>query len=206
MDKSNHHIVCALFLTVILCACGSGTSSPSNHEASITAAGMTAVQITSLFVMSPTSTLSRAPQESPILSPTFTLSLNPTRPPIRNVPACYDSLFLEDVTIPDGTIMAPEENFVKTWKFKNTGTCGWTTSFAIGFSYGNLMNGNDTALPNSVDTGDSVDIAVDMTAPKTTGWYAGWWRLKNESGLYFGDFVYVSILVSNGQETSTPIS
>jgi len=61
-----------------------------------------------------------------------------------NVPLCYDSLFLVDVTIPDGTIMAPEEKFVKTWKFKNTGTCGWTTSFAIGFSYGTLMSGNDT--------------------------------------------------------------
>jgi hypothetical protein len=206
MDKSIRHIVCALFLTVILCACGPGTSSPSNQEASITAAVMTAIQTTSLYVTSSTSTLSPAPQESPILSPTFTLSPNPTRPLIGNIPVCYDSLFLVDVTIPDGTIMAPEEEFVKTWKFKNTGTCGWTTSFGIGFSHGNLMSGNDTALHNSVDTGDSVDIAVDMTAPKATGWYGGWWRLKNDSGLYFGDFVFVSILVSDGQETSTPIS
>lgn len=206
MDKSNHHIVCALFLTGVLCACGSGTLSPSDQEASITAKVMTAIQPTSLLVISPTSTLTPSPQESPILSPTSTLFPNPTRPANVNVPLCYDSLFIADVTIPDGTILAPEENFVKTWKVKNTGTCGWTTSFAIGFSYGNLMSGNDTTLPNSVDAGDSIDIAVDLTAPKATGWYGGWWRLKNESGLFFGDFVYVSILVSDGQETSTPIS
>jgi hypothetical protein len=205
MDKSNH-IVCVLFLTGVLCACSSGTLSPSGQEASTTAAGMTAIQTTSLFVISPTSTLTLASQESPIPTPTFTVFPNPTRPPIVNVPRCNDSLFLVDVTIPDGTILAPEENFVKTWRVKNTGTCGWTTSFALGFSYGNLMSGNDATLPNSVDAGDSIDISVDLTTPKATGWYGGWWRLRNESGLFFGDFVYVSILVSDGQETSTPSS
>jgi hypothetical protein len=198
MEKSNRHIVCALFLTGILCACGSGASSPSGQEASITAAVMTAVRTTSLFVPSPTPGLSPASQESPILSPTFQLPPNSTSALTRKAPLCNDSLFLVDVTIPDGTILRPEENFAKTWKVKNTGTCKWTISYAIGFAYGNAMRGTETKLPNSVDPGASVDIALNLTAPKATGWYGGWWRLKNGPGDYFGDFVYVSILVSDG--------
>ncbi len=204
MEKSNHHIVCALSLTGILCACGSGTSSPPVQEPSITPAVMTAVQITSLLDPSPTSELSPASQESPILSPTFELSPNPTSALTQKAILCNDSLFVEDVTIPDGTILAPEEDFVKTWKYKNTGACKWTTSYKIGFAYGNEMRAIETKLPNSVDPGASVDISLKMTAPKATGWYGGWWRLKSESGVYFGDFVYVSIRVSDGQETSTP--
>jgi hypothetical protein len=205
MEKSNHYIVGALFLTGILCACSSGTSSPSIQEASSTAAVATAVRTTSLFVPSPTSASSPASQESPILSPTSPLSSNPTNALTRKAPLCNDSSFLDDVTIPDGTILAPGENFVKTWKFKNTGTCTWTISYAIGFAYGNAMRGTATKLPNSVNPGASIDISLDMAAPNATGWYSGWWRLKTESGDFFGDFVYVSILVSDGRETSTPI-
>jgi hypothetical protein len=199
MEKSNHHIVYTLFLTGILCACGSGTSSPSDQEPSITAMVTTAVQTTSLFVPSPTFTLSPASQESPILSPTLELSPNPTDALTGKAPLCNDSLFLDDMTIPDGTILAPEENFVKTWRFKNFGACKWTTSYAIGFAFGDAMRGTETKLPNSVDPGAYVDIAVNMTAPKAAGWYGGWWRLKNGFGDYFGDFVYVSIQVSAGQ-------
>lgn len=204
MEYSKTHIVCSLFLTGILCACGSGASSPSDQKASITAAAMTAAQATPNSIPSPTAALIPISQESPIFSPTSQLTPNPTYALTRKTPRCNDSSFLSDVTIPDGTVFKPGVNFSKTWKFKNTGACGWTTAYKIVFSYGNAMSGTDTALPKSVASGGEVDVAVDLTSPKTNGWYGGWWRLNNGSGDYFGDFVYVSILVSDGQETSTP--
>jgi hypothetical protein len=224
MEESNRHIVCALFLTGILCACGSGASTASGQEASIASAATPTIQPTLDFLPSPISTTTTAvpitsedvpsstsepgpgPQESPVLSPTLDLTPNPTRLTTIKAPLCNDSLFVVDVTIPDGTIVAPGTDFVKTWRVRNTGTCGWTTSYAIGFAYGNAMNGIDTKLPKSVNSGGEVDLSVKMTAPQANGWYGGWWRLRNETGSYFGDFVYVSILVSNGQETSTPSS
>jgi hypothetical protein len=119
---------------------------------------------------------------------------------------CNDATFVDDVTIPDGTVMSPGKEFNKTWRFKNTGTCQWTTTYAIGFAYGDKMGGGDTKLPNSVNPGYSVDVSIEITAPMDNGWYGGWWRLKSDTGDYFGDFVFVSILVSDGRETSTPNS
>jgi hypothetical protein len=198
MEKNNRCIVCALFLMGILSACGSGASSPPDQGASPTAAATAAGQTPSPVVPSPTSESNPEPQESPV-SPAEELSPNPTQAFTGKIPLCNDSLFVDDVTIPDGTVLAPEEKFVKTWKFKNFGACQWTTSYAIGFAYGDAMSGTETKLPISVGPGATVDIPVTMIAPKTAGWYGGWWRLKDASGDYFGDFVYVSIQVSGGQ-------
>jgi hypothetical protein len=122
-----------------------------------------------------------------------------TAPPAGRAPGplCNDAVFVDDVTIPDMTVLAPGQHFRKIWEMRNTGTCKWTTSYAIGFSHGNSMGGHDTALPNEVGPGGTVDVYVDMTAPTVLDWYGGFWRLKTDTGNYFGDFVYVSIMVSN---------
>jgi hypothetical protein len=117
---------------------------------------------------------------------------------------CNNALFIDDVTIPDGTIMAPGKEFMKTWKIKNIGTCQWTTAYGIDFAYGNKLDGDATKLQKPVDPGNIVDISVAMTAPEDNGWYSGWWRLKSEAGNYFGDFVYVSIQITEGREVTTP--
>jgi hypothetical protein len=144
MEKNNRCIVCVLFLAGILCACGSGASSPPDQGASPTAAATAAGQTPSPVVPSPTSESNPEPQESPV-SPAEELSPNPTQAFTGKIPLCNDSLFVDDVTIPDGTVLAPEEKFVKTWKFKNFGACQWTTSYAIGFAYGDERNRNQAA-------------------------------------------------------------
>lgn len=111
---------------------------------------------------------------------------------------CNDAVYVVDVAIPDGTTLAPGEIFTKTWRLKNIGYCQWTTSYAIGYAYGVQMDGTDTKLPNTVDPGDKVDVSVVMIAPKDIGWYTGWWRLKTDTGVYFGEFIYVSIQVASG--------
>src|SRR6266545_1743703 len=40
--------------------------------------------------------------------------------------ACKDSaVLIEDVTVPDNTVMPRGEKFTKTWRFLNNGKCGW---------------------------------------------------------------------------------
>src|SRR5215216_4227854 len=40
--------------------------------------------------------------------------------------ACTDSaVMIEDVTIPDNTIMTAGAKFTKTWRFLNNGKCNW---------------------------------------------------------------------------------
>jgi hypothetical protein len=43
-----------------------------------------------------------------------------------------------------------------------------------------------------------------LTAPSTTGTFRGNWRMTNAAGTYFGDEVYVLIVVSGTASTSTP--
>jgi len=121
-------------------------------------------------------------------------------------PVCNNALYIDDVTIPDGTVVAPGKTFIKTWTIKNFGACRWSTSYALGFAYGSPLGGVETKLSVAVDPGQSVDVSVRLVAPADNGWYGGWWRMKSDTGVNFGDFIYVSIQVTEGRAvpTATP--
>ncbi len=100
---------------------------------------------------------------------------------------CDSAQFIADVTIPDGTSVAPNAGFVKTWRLKNNGTCTWTTSYAVVFTGGDPLGAPAVIpMPTSVAPGASVDITVNMTAPAASGHYRGNWKLRNASGGLFG--------------------
>lgn len=101
--------------------------------------------------------------------------------------ACDRAQFVTDVTVPDGTVFAPGAAFTKTWRFKNVGTCTWTTSYAMVFDYGEKLGGPDSVpMPKTVVPGDTVDVSVNLTAPSTAGSYRGFWKFQNPSGIRFG--------------------
>jgi hypothetical protein len=108
---------------------------------------------------------------------------------------CNLARYIADVTIPDGTVIKPGGKFIKTWKIMNTGDCQWSASYALGFGYGEPLGGSETKIDQIVKPGATIDISIRMVAPKEEGWYAGWWRMKSETGVYFGEFVFVSIQV-----------
>jgi hypothetical protein len=218
MPRTYPRIGCLLILALASSACGTGSpASPvaASATATLTQFALPPENTPTLSGLSGTGTSTEAPIG---LTPALTLegtagsTFTPTigasgtaHPAGRSSgPLCNDAAFVVDVTVPDGTILQPEREFKKTWRFKNTGTCRWTTSYALGFAYGSLMSGNETKLTASVDPGYTIDVSISLRAPKDNGWYGGWWRLKSAAGDYFGEFVYVSILVSDGRETSTP--
>ena len=95
--------------------------------------------------------------------------------------------FVADVSVPDGTTFGPSTSFVKTWRLKNIGTCTWTTSYSLVFVSGDPM-GNTSAIvmPTNVAPGGTVDVSVTLTSPAAAKSYAGYWMLKNASGVMFG--------------------
>ena len=100
---------------------------------------------------------------------------------------CDKAVFVTDVTVPDGTEFEPGEDFKKTWRLKNDGTCTWSTSYALVFSDGNAMNGPvSVPMPETVAPGETVDLSVNLTAPSKADTYRGNWRLRNASGAVFG--------------------
>jgi hypothetical protein len=112
--------------------------------------------------------------------------------------------YVADVTIPDGTQLNPGASFTKTWRLLNAGTSTWTTAYALVFVSGDKM-GDNTSAPLSVQVapGATVDISVSLVAPATAGTYRGYWKMRNASGAYFDETIYVEIIVGAG---GTPVA
>lgn len=132
---------------------------------------------------------------TPTTRPTATQPAAVTLPPIATVPgststpslACDSAEFVNDVTIPDDTLLKPDENFTKTWQLQNVGSCSWTTGYKIVFASGDAMNApTAVSLPANVGPGQVVDISVNLTAPTQPGTYQAFFKLQNTSGQAFG--------------------
>lgn len=195
-----------LMMTLFLGACNLPSGS-QGEEVSLTAAAQTVEAL-----LSATPSVSISNTVTPLPAPA-TLANTPlplaTNTPIPTATSnCNAMQFLTDVTYPDGTVVTPGQTFTKTWRLKNIGNCTWTPSYAIVFSDGNAMNGPSTqALTGNVNTGQTYDVSVNLTAPSSPGDYTGYWKIRDASGVLFGRF-YVQIKVQNPAEptkTNTPV-
>lgn len=198
MRKYYSHFLLLPGLALSLSACGAGTGGLSGRDATYTALVMTLSAPAAETVSVPSATPSSSPtlEASETLMPASGPSRTATRPAAPAGPLCDDSAYVSDVTIPDGTVMKPGEEFVKTWKIRNTGACSWTTAYTLAFLGGDRMDGVATALPAAVDPGGTIEISVGLVAPATAGTHTSKWRLKNADGNFFGEWVYVQIVVS----------
>ena len=196
-----------LAVALLISSCGS-----SDADATPTvSAELIQTQAVATFAAAQTQTALSLPTETP--TPTLTPSPTPTvptqgsptpaSPVILPTASCYGMAFVADVTIPDNTAMTPGQKFTKTWKVRNSGSCAWPAGSKLGFTGGEAMGGSTLTLEDAVDVGKEVQLSVDMTAPNKAGTLRGNWRMANPSGGYFGDEIYVVIVVG-GTTTITP--
>ncbi len=126
---------------------------------------------------------------TPTATPTITLTPTPTLTPSATTPPipCDWAALVKDVTVPDGTIFKPDQDFTKTWRLKNIGSCTWTRGYSLVFVSGDRMTGDEvTRLKSKVTPGQMIDISIELTAPIQPGKSTGYWALRNQSGLNFG--------------------
>jgi hypothetical protein len=122
----------------------------------------------------------------------------PTNDPFQSTPTetpCDNAIWVADVTVPDGTEMTPGQDFVKTWKVRNTGSCTWGTGYTAIFAYGEKMSGVAEPLTGAVAPGEETEISVRLQAPTNTGEYSSVWRMANASNVPFGENFFVLIVV-----------
>lgn len=153
-----------------------------------------------------------SPTTTPVSSPSAT-SLVASPLPINTLvlasptsgaaQGCDGSTYVNDVTISDGTVMTPGQEFTKTWAVQNTGTCAWNTSYRLVFSFGTAMNGTSTGITQSVAPGGQTQISVNLVAPSGLGNYTGNWKMQNAQGQYFGTLLTVVINVVPSTATPT---
>ncbi|RPJ19111.1 MAG: hypothetical protein EHM33_30810, partial [Chloroflexi bacterium] len=121
--------------------------------------------------------------------PTPTPTGTPGPVPVTVPPSsCDRAQFIADVTVPDGTIMAPGQTFRKTWSLKNVGSCTWSKStYQLVYFSGERMSGPASLVfTEDVPVGVTYKFSVDLTAPSAAGSYRGFWMFKNARGELFG--------------------
>jgi hypothetical protein len=195
-------LVLALFL---LSACnypGQATPTQSGVGQLYTAAAQTvAAQLTEVGrpPVTPSGQTPVPPEGATVTTPPLVIPSDTSVPPTTVLPSatsippsptpipCDRAKFVKDVTVPDNTNMDPGEEFVKTWRLQNDGSCTWTTGYALVFTGGDSME-TPAAVPltSSVPPGQAVDLSITLTAPDTSGTYRGNYKLRNASNVVFG--------------------
>lgn len=139
---------------------------------------------------------------SPLPGFTALPSPQPAAPTVSLGDSCNNLAFEGDVTIPDGSILPPGQNFDKVWKLRNTGTCAWDDGYAFVYIGGSTPNLDPVnfQFKNSNDFvagGAAIDMTIRLTTPCQPGKYEGHWRMRSDSGYYFGTTVSVYVEVTD---------
>lgn len=200
----------AALITVLISACGSaatpGTEPTPDVAVVRTSAASTVVSQFTLTAAAFTPTPSEAAAETSVPQATATAT-GPTTTataPIAQVTdasgtviALCDSLeFVADVNVPDDTNMAPGQDFLKTWRVKNTGSCPWEAGYELVYAgYADEMNGQAQVLTQVVQPGQEVELSVQFQAPDEIGEYLSAWQMSNPAGVTFPEAIFVKIIV-----------
>jgi hypothetical protein len=144
-------------------------------------------QISTPISTSPPLTPEKAEKTESLASPQASLS-----------PECVSNfLFLEDITIPDGTLVDPSDVLDKRWLVENNGTCNWDRRFSLRLIAGSEMGaGSDLAL-YPARSGKQVEIQIQFAAPQEPGLHRSAWQAADPQGNFFGDPIFIEINVNN---------
>lgn len=197
-------IVVVALLTTLIAACGS-----SNTPAAEPTPDVAAVRTSAASTVVSQFTLTAAaftPTQQPLPTETFTPEATSTATvmPVAQVTnaegttiALCDSLeYVTDVNVPDGTIMSPGQDFVKTWKVKNNGSCPWGAGYKLVYAgYTNSMAGQFQPLAEVVQPNQETEVSVQFKAPDAAGEYLSAWQMQNPSGVTFPKIIFVKITV-----------
>lgn len=123
----------------------------------------------------------------------------------ENTNGKLDSQFVKDVTIFDGTELAPGTKFTKIWEMKNVGTLPWPQQTKLVHVGGDVITSSEFVsleLPEGgLPCGEKIYISVDLRAPENIGRHVSHWCLTVPSGQRFGHRVWVLIqVVPSGEE------
>lgn len=192
-------ITIILILGALLFSCVANNNAPQENSVDANALRTEAVEtyaaslLTETLVTVPTAlfTVTVAPTSTPTPDVTATLET----PAVAN--PCYNLLWIEDRTIPDGTEeMKPNEVFTKTWYVQNSGGCAWAPGFTFAHFGGDPMEGEPLVLTEPIPAGAKRELSIDLVVPTgQTGLIQSSWRMTDENGAFFGDTLSVNIVV-----------
>jgi hypothetical protein len=179
-EKQRLVLSVSIFLLLFLAAC----SSPSAQQATPT--------FETILLPSPTPTS--------LTETAATLIQLPVVP--TSTPTCVNGLgFINDVTIPDGTVVTPETSLDKQWLVQNSGTCNWDQRYRMRMISGEALGAAVEQSLYPARSGSQATLRIIFTAPSEPGEYVSEWQAFDFNGLPFGDTFFIKI---NVQEEVLP--
>ncbi len=138
------------------------------------------------------------PIPSPIPLPTSRVTNTPA--PIPTVLAsptpCTNGLtYLQDLTIPDNTVVSAGQSVDKQWLVTNSGTCNWDSTYQLRLVNGSSLGVADALPLYPARAGAQATLEINFTAPSEPGTYRSAWQAFSPEGQSFGDAVYIQIVV-----------
>ena len=204
--------VIATLVAILLTACGapstqSQDSTPDVAAIRTSAASTVVSQFTltaAAFTDTPSSSSATEPPATEVATQAPAVTNTATTQPVAQVTnaqgttvALCDSLqFVADVNVQDGTNMSPGQDFVKTWRVKNVGSCTWGADYKLVYAgYADQMAGQWQPLTQVVQPGQEVELSVSFKAPSKVGEYLSAWQMANSKGITMPEAIYVKIIV-----------
>jgi hypothetical protein len=192
-------ITIILILGALLFSCGTNKAQQTESidvDALRTEAVETyAASLTEVLVVVPTASptlMVVTPTSTPTIDVTATLET----PLVAN--PCYNLLWIEDRTIPDGTQLKPNEVFTKTWFVQNSGGCAWAPGFTFANVGGDPMRGKPFVLTEPILSGAKREISIELVVPSgINGLIQSSWQMADKNGLFFGETLSVNIVVGD---------
>lgn len=116
-------------------------------------------------------------------------------PPAPTAPCDNDMVFLQDLTVPDGSVFKPGVGISKSWSIRNEGSCTWTEGYTLVLEDGPALGAFDKQPLPAAEPGEAVEMHVDFFAPPQPGNYRSAWRAHDLGGEPFGVLIYIEIVV-----------
>jgi hypothetical protein len=125
--------------------------------------------------------------------------VTPTAPPQPSPsPDCTPGLlFLEDLSIPDGSSVNPGDLLDKRWLVENIGSCNWDNKFSLRLIAGPELGAPPENALFPARSGTQVEIRILFTAPQEPATYRSAWQAHDPQGKIFGDPIFIEIVVAN---------
>ena len=121
----------------------------------------------------------------------------------NNSPTCLNGMmYLNDVSLPNRTVLVPNMNATKTWRIKNTGTCTWDSTYTFNYVKGSVLGPTSVKINKLVGPGESYEISVDLVTPAANGEYTSWWQMRSPNGTNFGQTIWYDIQVNAASGSS----
>ncbi len=115
--------------------------------------------------------------------------------PTLTLPCTNNLTWLQDLSVPDGSVVSPGSLIDKQWLVQNSGTCNWDATYRLKLVGGDTMNAAAEQALFPAKAGSQTTLRILFTAPFVGGTYQSFWQAFTPDGTSFGDPLFIEVIV-----------